>query len=267
MKEIKKFLKDIGLNEKQVSLYITSLQFGPQPASILAKHTNIARPTVYYELYDLIEEGVFTKKISNGVTKFSAIKPKLLDSIINKKQHEVEEMRNNFETLLPRIENLSSEDLKTSNASYFSGVKGLCRMLDDFSSLDETVYYISAHNNIDKRIMDYVVNRYIPLSNKHKNKNKIILSDGDKSRSYLELAKNAYDEFIFIDSNKHKFNLTTAIYSDKVAFWSYKESDLSGVIIKNKNASEDMKLYFQIMRNFFLLKENHTYYVNTSKIE
>lgn len=260
MKEIKKFLKSIGLNSKQVSLYIISLQYGPQPASILAKHSNMPRPTVYHELYDLISEGIFTKKIVNNVTKFSAVSPLLLENLINKKVQEAQKIKQTYKKILPNILDLSGEDLKSSNASYYSGVKGLCRMLDDFSAIDETVYYISAHEQMDDRILEYVTSNYLPVSNQHKNKNKIILAENKKSRQYAEIASNAYDEFIFINGDKYRFNLTTAIYSDKVAFWSYKESDLSGVIIKNKNVSEDLKNYFDIIRSYFLIKGNHTDY-------
>lgn len=251
MEEIKGFLKDLGLNTKQIKLYLASLKYGPQPASVLAKHTNIVRPTAYHELYNLIELGVYSQKKEGQVTKFTALPPEALEYIIDSRLASAKKLKSQYNQLLPMFSTIKLKEVRTSDVNFYSGVKGLCRMLDDFMAEDESVLYISAHNSMDERIRDYVNDVYLPKSNTHTNKNKIIFNDGPKSREYQKVASNAYDEFIFINADEYKFNVTTAIYADKVAFWSYATDDLSGVIVRNKNVSDDMRKYFDILKKYF----------------
>jgi hypothetical protein len=175
----------------------------------------------------------------------------MLEKVIENKISRIQKIKKSYKEIIPELEKLEKQDVSSSNVSFYSGVDGLCRMLDDFASRDEVVRYISAHDGMDDRILDYVKNNYLPRSSRHKNKNKIIINSGDKALEYKEIASDAYDEFVFIDPDKYKFNLTTAIYSDKVAFWSYKSSDLSGFVIKNRNVSNDLRMYFDIIKKFF----------------
>jgi hypothetical protein len=134
---------------------------------------------------------------------------------------------------------------------YFEGYEGLCRMLDDFCAVDQTVLYISGHNMMHPRVREYTYNVYLPICNKHQNKNKIILNDGEKAREYERVAGKAYDEFIFADPKKYPLSLTTAIYGNKTAFWSYDPVDMTGVIIENHLIANQMRTIFEVMKEKF----------------
>ena len=131
---------------------------------------------------------------------------------------------------------------------YYEGLEGLYRMLDDFCAEDQTVLYISGHNMMHPSVREYTYNVYIPKSNKHRNKNKIILSEGAKAREYEKVAAQAYDEFIFADPKEFPFGLTTAIYGNKTAFWSYDPKDMTGVIIENQLIADQMRTLFVALR-------------------
>lgn len=251
-KRTEEFLKNLGLSDKEILLYLASLQYGSSLASVIARKTGIARSTVNFVFDELVQKGLASKDIKNGSVYFSALSPEFLENLLLGKMAAVKKSMADFKEILPALCNVRSKHSNVPKIQYFEGVEGLCRMLDDFCAVDQTVLYISGHNMMSQKIREYVYAVYLPISNKHENKNKIILNDGTKAREYKNLAAKAYDEFIFIDPEKFPLTLTTAIYGDKVAFWSYDPEDMTGVIIENTLIAENMRTMYNAMKNAFI---------------
>src|SRR3989339_997024 len=234
MLNLRSFLKNFDLNNKEIEIYLASLKYGSQPASIIAKKLNLPRTTTRFIFEELIKKGFAGKIQRKKVIYFNCINPELLEYKLLEKKAKVQKLINDSQTFIPILNTIKQSKINKSNVLYFEGIEGLCRMLDDFATKDQTVLYISGHNMMHPKIREYTYNVYIPTCNKHKNKNKIILNDGEKAREYKKIASESYDEFIFVDFQKFPFTLTTAIYGDKTAFWSYDPKDMSGVIIENR---------------------------------
>jgi sugar-specific transcriptional regulator TrmB len=245
-------LKELGLSDKEVTVFTASLQHGQQTSNVIAKKTNLARSTVGFIFEELIKKGFASKQTKNNSTFYSAINPKHLEHLVLDKIGNAKKLYSDFKETLPFLLSLQNKFSSVPKVRYFEGVEGLCRMLDDFCEKDQTVLYISGHNMMHPKIRKYTYETYLPISNKHINKNKIILNDGKLSREYSKIAKKAYDEFIFVDDKKCRFTLTTAIYGNKVAFWSYDPSDMSGVIIENHLIADNMRNIFGVLKTSFL---------------
>ena len=54
MKSLPQILEEVGLNEKEASLYLTCLQYGKVTASTLARMTGIARASIYDHIKRLV---------------------------------------------------------------------------------------------------------------------------------------------------------------------------------------------------------------------
>ncbi|MFA6024688.1 MAG: helix-turn-helix domain-containing protein [Candidatus Gracilibacteria bacterium] len=251
MQDLISFLKDQGLSEKEAQLYLAALRYGPQPSSFLAGKTGLPRSTVDYVFQELVQKGFGASHKENEIRYYSAINPEHIEFFLLDKLGEAKKQMESFKDLVPLFKQQMNMWSSLPLVQYFQGVKGLERMLDDFSSVDQTVLYISGHNMMHPKIREYTYDVYLPAVRKHKNKNKIIMNDGEKAREYQKKASEAYDEFIFVDPVKFPLTLTTAIYGDKVAFWSYDPSDMSGVILKNSMMASQMRTIFEALRQFF----------------
>ena len=255
MLQLQQFLTKLGLSEKEIKVYLASLQYGSQPASIIAKKTDLSRSTVNFIFDELIKKGFATKAIKETGQKntyYAATPPDKIEHLIQEKLYQVKQTELEFQNLSPLFSQLQNNLLSLPKVRYFEGHEGLCRILDDFVAEDQEVLYISGHNMMHPKIREYVNNVYLPICNKHKHKNKIILNEGEKAREYKKLASKAYDEFIFVDTKKHPFTLTTAIYGNCVAFLSYDPTDMTGVIIENKLIADNMRTHFKILKKHFL---------------
>ncbi|MFA6521687.1 MAG: helix-turn-helix domain-containing protein [Candidatus Gracilibacteria bacterium] len=250
MQQINIFLEGLGLNEKEINVYTASLQLGEQPASIVAHNLGLPRSTVSFIFEELAKKGLISTETRKNTRYYSAISPESLEYVLMDRLASAKKIMEDYHEILPTLSALQNQAAPTPRVRYFEGYEGLCRMLDDFCAKDETVLYISGHNMMHPKIRQYTYNVYLPISNKHTNKNKIILNEGAKASEYEQVASKAYDEFIFVDPKVFQFTLTTAVYGNKVAFWSYDPKDMTGTIVENKLIADNMRTVFEVMRRF-----------------
>src|SRR3989344_7830213 len=84
-------LRQFGLNEKEISVYLSLISLGPSPVRLVAKHSGVNRGTTYDILKGLMDQGLvsYYKQYGQEDKKqyFVAEPPqKLLDAIENKKR-------------------------------------------------------------------------------------------------------------------------------------------------------------------------------------
>lgn len=249
--DIQTFLLDFGLSSKEVELYLCSLRNGSQTASTLAKKTRIARSTVNFLFGQLIQKGFASKEARENTTYFSVIEPESIEYILLQRNMESKKQLNDFKDLLPLINQLKSKNSLVPKVTYYEGLDSLYRTIEDLCEKDESVLFISSHNNMHPKVREYVEEVYLPKSKKMAHKNKMILSEGEAARSYLKKAEGVYDEVVFVDPASNPFKLTVAIHGDKVNFISYDPSDLSGVILENPLIADHMRTIFDIVKKYF----------------
>lgn len=66
---MRKQLEELGLNPKEVEVYLALLEFGTQPASVIAKKTKIPRPTVLFLFENLLKK-TYIRKTQRGRTQY-----------------------------------------------------------------------------------------------------------------------------------------------------------------------------------------------------
>lgn len=249
--DLQSFLHTFGLSEKEAELYLHSLRYGAQTASTVSRKMGMARSTVNFIFGQLIQKGFANKEVRDKTTYFKATDPASLEYILLERSVQSKKQLNEFKDLLPAFDKLKSPHSLLPKVSYYEGLESLYRTIEDCCSQDETVLFISSHNNMHPKVRDFVERVYIPKSQKHKHKNKMILSDGKAARNYLAKAEGVYDEVIFVDPKSNPFKLTVAIHGDKVDFISYDPADLSGIVIENPLLAEHMRTIFGIVKRSF----------------
>lgn len=248
--DIKSFLTSMGLSEKEANLYLCSLRMGSQTVSTLSNKSGMPRSTVGFIFEELMAKGLATKQMRDHVAYFSVVPPEMLESILLQRQSEIRKQLTDFKELLPVLAGFQNRQL-IPKVSYYQGLESLCRAIDHSCSADETVFFVSSHENMHPQIQEHIEQFYIPKSRKQIHKNKIILSDSKVSRSYIKKAEGVYDEVIFVDPLKNPFKLTVAIHGNFVDFISYDPTDLSGVVIENYLIAEHMRAIFNVLKAHF----------------
>lgn len=84
-------LKKLGLNEKEIKVYLTLLKTGETKPSTLAKVTKLNRATLYNIAKSLLSKGVIAEDISGKILHFSPLPPNKLGNILEHSKRELKE--------------------------------------------------------------------------------------------------------------------------------------------------------------------------------
>ena len=94
--EIEEVLQSIGLENKEIKIYLALLGEPESTATKISKHTSIDRTFIYELLNKLIEKGLASYVIKNNIKYFSAVDPGVL-------LKNLEEKREQLKNILPEL--------------------------------------------------------------------------------------------------------------------------------------------------------------------
>lgn len=234
---MKEILKNIGLNNKEIEIFIILFQNPSSSATQISSYTTIDRRTTYDILKKLYLKGFCSKFTKNKTTYYSSVS---LNSIVS----DLEAKTQAFKEIIPNLEELKLENNSEKIVELYSGRVGLVHITEDilkandkhyvFGSIQKSVYKYPAQ-------LKYFVNQLIKLNLKED----IIFEKGHKFQPIL--------------NGRYKFlpkemipPTTTIIYADKVAIFV---NDIfeTIILIKNKNIA---KAYLSYFKTFWKIAKN-----------
>lgn len=228
-------LKSYGLTDKEIKIYLELLPLGTVKLQEISKRVEYPRSTVYHTLKYLITKGLVANIVKEGITFYTATEPnKLTDQLIEKQKL--------ISSILPQLESLKSTIKNPSTVEIYEGFKGVHTILADLVRVKQQVFYFGGYKKsleVLKHLPNYVrqmrIEKKIPAKMIYDYTDEPILH----TKEYQEVS-----ELRFYDGFKD-FPCMIFIYGDKVSMFSHK-TDLVGVIIKNKDFAEAMKMVFNI---------------------
>ncbi len=111
-------LKDIGLTNAQIKIYLSLLDLGETTSGPLIKKSELQNSVVYNALNQLINHGLVTFILKGKRKYFSTTDPKNLIQFIQDKKEKVEE-------LVPKLSQIRTLVQQKQEAQVFKGWKGL----------------------------------------------------------------------------------------------------------------------------------------------
>src|SRR3989344_8471716 len=120
----KEILKEIGLQEGEVAVYLALLKLKEATATQITQYSGLHRSYVYDLIEKLKEKGLVSFVIKNNVKYFRASHPsKILDYIKEKEQK--------VNTILPNLINLSEKKEEDIKVEIYKGKEGIKTILND----------------------------------------------------------------------------------------------------------------------------------------
>lgn len=230
-------LKEIGLTETEVKIYINLLEIGPSLASIISKKANVERAVTYHILEKLIQKGIVSYVIKENRKYFNASEPeKLKDLLIEK-----EDLLND---LIPNLIKIRKPEEQPFSIEVFRGKEGFKTVMNDLIK-DKKPYYIIGYTGKGPEIAEYW---YIHWNNrrvKNKIRRYILLKKGQED---LEALKYPLTEIKTLPSEIIQESKSSIIIygEDKVLLFLPIE-EFAGIRIKNKEIHESYKEYFNVL--------------------
>jgi sugar-specific transcriptional regulator TrmB len=249
-------LKKIGLNSKESHVYLSLLELGSQPASVIGKKASINRSTTYLILESLISKGYVNEHVRADVKYFAAADPQVIVQNLEQQEQNINENRKDFVTLLPDFYALTNPLSIKPRIRFYEGEEGVKRAMNDTLNANEPICSLSAFDSwlkatpaLQKYIRDYAKLRV----EKYKIPIKLIVPDTYDSRKYLleqypplKAKKDPLMEIRWAPKDIPIFHNETNIYDDKVSIVSLAKNELLGVVIESHEIAQLHKAMFQM---------------------
>ncbi|NQU78420.1 hypothetical protein HQ545_01495 [Candidatus Woesearchaeota archaeon] len=231
MVKINEVLQNLGLEEREIKVYLALLRNNTSPALQLSKETRIDRTTTYDILERLIDKGVVSSIIKNNTKHFTALMPKEL--LLHYK-----EKYSTLESIMPELNKITTQTKEPVKCELFQGKEGLKTVAKDIVAAKKDYKVINIRKEYED-ILGYFNEQGIINLNQFKVKEFAIVEKGAKFKKVKE------GSYRYLDK-KLLSPVTTLIYGAKVVFFLWTEPYFA-IKVDNKTFAKAQEEYFELL--------------------
>lgn len=236
-------LQKLGLSEKEAKVYLAALELGPSSVQEIARKAGLSRATVYFQIENLIKEGLMSSFLRKKKRYFSAESPEKLLRFLEIEERKIKEKREEFKKIFPELQTIFSLAEEKPKVRFFEGKEGLKsiqedilkskpKSLEEFIPLDDSYRIFPPHKRDHRELMAKKM-KNVPI--------RVIYT----SQKGFKPKKSSKTQIRFIPSEKLPFHTEIVIYGNKTAFCVHK-GKLLGVIIESKEISDSLRSIFNL---------------------
>jgi len=104
-------LKKLGLNDKEIRVYLTLLKSGKTKPSVLANLTKLKRASLYHIAKGLLAKGLIAEDFAGKTLQFVPLPPESLEQILEQSKRELDEKENLIKKAISEISLISAEKI------------------------------------------------------------------------------------------------------------------------------------------------------------
>lgn len=228
-------LKDYGLSEKEIKVYLGCLKAGACTANRISELADLRRGTTYDILESLKEKGLISSFKSGKKQHFQATEPRELLALLKEKEKRLQE-------IIPSLEKIKSSVIKKPEIVLFEGFKGILTMLEDIYKEKEILLYGSAEKVA--QVLRHIPKAFALKRAREKIYMRILFEHSEDAEFRLKDPKvSKVTKMRFLEEMR-KFPSVTLVAGEKVGIIPL-ERELLAILIKNKETSETQRLIFE----------------------
>lgn len=153
--EIQVILKNFGLSEKEIAVYLSLIELGPSSVREISAKSKVNRGTTYDILKSLIQIGVVSYYNKESKQYFMAEEPEKLLSALDQKKEDLDEVRESIKENLPLLKTLFEKQGGKPVVKFYEGSKGVRQIFEDVlnqvSLAHEKSYYLYSSATAEDR--------------------------------------------------------------------------------------------------------------------
>lgn len=236
-------LIELGLTEGEAKVYVALTEVGSSTVGPIVNKSGVAYSNVYEVLNRLIEKGLVSFIIKEKTKYFQAGGSENLKEYLNKREEELESMKEKLDKMLPNLENLKNLPPQ-QEAEVFVGFKGLRTAYDKmFGGMKrgEEHLFLYVHT---KEYGEEADNFYFSIG--HLMKGKKIRGLNNEYGRKSEFVKKAK----YIDSRYASFPIpgNWEVNRDMLLIVSW-QKPVVGILIRSKSVTDEFRKYFESVWN------------------
>ena len=232
MKMNKKVLKEAGLSEQEIEIYLTLVRLGSITVSRISQETGLHRSNLYDTLEKLQNKGLASHIIKNNIKYYQATHPERLVSYL-------EERLDNVKSVIPELLKMSALPKEETEVEVFKAREGIKTVFKDIISSGKDFWVYGSAEKFEKLFPIYS-KQFFRLVDEKKIKERIIFEQGTKIN-----IKTIKGEYRFI-SKEHVVPTSFNVYGNNVALFIW-TPPMFAIMIKNKDVAETYRMYFKFL--------------------
>lgn len=234
-------LKEIGLTDSEITVYLSLLKLGSVTTGILTKETKLHKSRVYECLNRLIEKGLVSFVVKDFAKYFSATNPERLLDYLEEKKKLIDAEKEEIKKIIPELLNKTKFSEEDAEALFFKGREGLKTIHSDILKHGKEILYIGAKGKVITEIK-YFFENYEKERVKRGISQKFLCSKEFKE----ELLKGRpLTEYKYLPE-KLDSKTVVYIYADKVVNVIWSENPVA-IMIRSRDIAESYRNYFQLL--------------------
>jgi sugar-specific transcriptional regulator TrmB len=241
---MKTLFDQLGLKPKERETFLRLLELGAQPVSIIAKHMNIPRPSMYLILESLAKKGLVEEFIRDKVKYAKCIPVNNMPSIIDARKKALDTTAALLETMLPELEGLENKLSITPKVRFLEGKDGVRRMYEQI--LKESEFWACFNPEVVKEIMPEYHHKIPQRLRENGGKAKELLVDSAEAREYKKSYENSHHEIKILPKGT-EFPSDIILCADKMYMIAFGEKQISATEIISPSLVETQKALFELV--------------------
>lgn len=243
-----KLLQEIGLSDKEASVYLALLGVESADVSDISLKTKIKRPTVYVILQQLLKKGLASETSGPRKVIYHAEPPEHIETYIERQILSLKDKESLIKENLSQLKALHKESGEKPVVRFYEGKEGALSNLTEIFSTEDTkdndpfAYAIYPADAVSQ----YFSENDRETIRKERRKKDI------KIRSIYTSVKqeglpdtDQFSERVRIDEKENKVNCDITVYKDGV-FMTIFGKRVSGIGIRSKEVADTLRSLFKI---------------------
>lgn len=250
--DIEEILKSLGLNDKEVKVYLALLSLGSVPASLLGKRTGITRSTAQYTCQQLEKKGLISSIQKNNSFIYSPEPPEKLIFLLDSQKKQIEQKEDNVKRIIGDLKGMINPLAVLPKVKFFEGLKGVKDvLLDTLTTKTELLTYSDVAGYM-RHLYEFNKKEYAPKRKELGIFEKVIIPDEKSGIEYmLDYVANEFTQIAFIDHKLFPFASEINIYDDKISYVTFSDSgNHVGLIIENMEIVKTQRSIFDMTWNY-----------------
>ena len=169
-------LKELGLTDNEIKVYLILLEHGVLNPTKLAEKTGLHRSYIYDTLERLLDKGIINTVLVNNKKNYQPVDPKALREIFELKLRQLD-------TILPQLSGLFKSTKEETRIELHRGKRVYRTLIKDLLAnikKNEVVYLLGVDENILETVEPIYLKQYFNIIKDKNIKEKIIIARGGK---------------------------------------------------------------------------------------
>ena len=236
-------LENLGIDDKQASVYLACLELGASTVQELAKKSGIKRTSIYNFLDEMKQIGLITEVMEDH---HILIVPEDPEVLLRRAKSQTKQI----EGLMPELKSIFNLPGNKPKVRYYEGEEGLKKAWDDMLASGDKIYGYSDYEKMFDSLPEEIL-WYVPETRvKNRQLFFCIAKDGERAREVKTKDKEQMRETRLIKNLELDTEIN--IYGNKVLMLSFRRP-YTAVIIEDRAIALSMKSIWEL--NWNNLKE------------